>query len=117
MPVTRDLLAYYRGLEIHNDPLHCESVAVAVNCEYPESDHAARSRLRVRSMSPFNVLSSQVIGAGTAWMTIESSDVICSRLDPPVLQHQPGCGTKRLLVFDARGWQQQCFELDRRFDD
>jgi predicted extracellular nuclease len=38
--VTRNLLAYYRGTEIHNELLHDESVAFAVDPKYPESDHA-----------------------------------------------------------------------------
>jgi endonuclease/exonuclease/phosphatase family metal-dependent hydrolase len=40
MLVTRNLLAYYRGSEIHNELLHDESVAFAVDRKYPESDHA-----------------------------------------------------------------------------
>lgn len=38
--VTRNLLAYYRGSEIHNEILHDESGAFAVDTKYPESDHA-----------------------------------------------------------------------------
>ena len=38
--VTRNLLAHYRGSEIHNELLHDESVAFAVDRKYPESDHA-----------------------------------------------------------------------------
>jgi endonuclease/exonuclease/phosphatase family metal-dependent hydrolase len=38
--VTRNLLAHYRGSEIHNEVLHDESVAFAVDAKYPESDHA-----------------------------------------------------------------------------
>jgi hypothetical protein len=33
-------LAHYRGSEIHNELLHDESVAFAVDRKYPESDHA-----------------------------------------------------------------------------
>ena len=40
MLVTRNLLAYYRGSEIHNEVLHDESAAFAVDRKYPESDHA-----------------------------------------------------------------------------
>jgi endonuclease/exonuclease/phosphatase family metal-dependent hydrolase len=40
MLVTRNLLAHYRGSEIHNEVLHDESVAFAVDRKYPESDHA-----------------------------------------------------------------------------
>jgi endonuclease/exonuclease/phosphatase family metal-dependent hydrolase len=40
MLVTRNLLASYRGSEIHNELLHDESVAFAVDRKYPESDHA-----------------------------------------------------------------------------
>jgi len=40
MLVTRNLLAHYRGSEIHNELLHDESVAFAVDRKYPESDHA-----------------------------------------------------------------------------
>jgi endonuclease/exonuclease/phosphatase family metal-dependent hydrolase len=40
MLVTRNLLAAYRGSEIHNEILHDESVAFATDRQYPESDHA-----------------------------------------------------------------------------
>jgi predicted extracellular nuclease len=40
MLVTRNLLASYRGSEIHNEVLHDESAAFAVDRKYPESDHA-----------------------------------------------------------------------------
>lgn len=40
MLVTRNMLAYYRGSEIHNELLHDESAAFAVDEKYPESDHA-----------------------------------------------------------------------------
>ena len=40
MLVTRNLLAFYRGSEIHNEILHDESAAFAVDRKYPESDHA-----------------------------------------------------------------------------
>jgi exonuclease III len=40
MLVTRDLLAFYRGSEIHNELLHDESAAFAVDKKFPESDHA-----------------------------------------------------------------------------
>ncbi len=40
MLVTRNLLAYYRGSEIHNEILHDESVAFGTDRKYPESDHA-----------------------------------------------------------------------------
>jgi endonuclease/exonuclease/phosphatase family metal-dependent hydrolase len=39
--VTRNLLAHYRGSEIHNEVLHDESVAFGTDVKYPESDHAA----------------------------------------------------------------------------
>jgi endonuclease/exonuclease/phosphatase family metal-dependent hydrolase len=38
--VTRSLLAHYRGSEIHNELLHDESAAFAVDRRFPESDHA-----------------------------------------------------------------------------
>lgn len=38
--VTRNLLAHYRGTEIHNELLHDESGAFATDIKYPESDHA-----------------------------------------------------------------------------
>ncbi|MCA2217789.1 endonuclease/exonuclease/phosphatase family protein [Jidongwangia harbinensis] len=38
--VTRNLLAYYRGSEIHNEVLHDESAAFADDRKFPESDHA-----------------------------------------------------------------------------
>ena len=40
MLVTRNLLACYRGCEIHNELLHDESGAFATDRKYPESDHA-----------------------------------------------------------------------------
>ena len=40
MLVTRNMLAHYRGSEIHNEVLHDESVAFAVDRKFPESDHA-----------------------------------------------------------------------------
>ncbi|MFF4953340.1 endonuclease/exonuclease/phosphatase family protein [Streptomyces chattanoogensis] len=40
MLVTRNLLAHYRGSEIHNELLHDESIAFATDVKYPESDHA-----------------------------------------------------------------------------
>ena len=40
MLITRNLLAHYRGSEIHNEILHDESVAFAIDRKYPESDHA-----------------------------------------------------------------------------
>ncbi|AFU01358.1 endonuclease/exonuclease/phosphatase family protein [Nocardia brasiliensis] len=38
--VTRNLLANYRGTEIHNEVLHDESADFATDKKYPESDHA-----------------------------------------------------------------------------
>ena len=38
--VTRDLLAHYRGSEIHNEILHDGSQSFATDGKYPESDHA-----------------------------------------------------------------------------
>jgi predicted extracellular nuclease len=38
--VSRGLLQYYRGSEIHNELLHDESAAFAIDVKYPESDHA-----------------------------------------------------------------------------
>ena len=38
--VSRSLLSYYKGTEIHNEILHDESIAFAVDMKYPESDHA-----------------------------------------------------------------------------
>jgi endonuclease/exonuclease/phosphatase family metal-dependent hydrolase len=40
MLVTRNLLAFYRGSEIHNELLHDESQSFATDTKYPESDHA-----------------------------------------------------------------------------
>lgn len=40
MLVTRNLLANYRGSEIHNEILHDESVAFGTDVKFPESDHA-----------------------------------------------------------------------------
>ena len=40
MLVTRNLLGHYRGSEIHNEILHDESLAFAVDEKFPESDHA-----------------------------------------------------------------------------
>ena len=40
MLITRNLLAQYRGSEIHNEILHDESAAFAIDRKYPESDHA-----------------------------------------------------------------------------
>jgi endonuclease/exonuclease/phosphatase family metal-dependent hydrolase len=40
MLVTRNLLAFYRGSEIHNELLHDESAAFAEDRKFPESDHA-----------------------------------------------------------------------------
>jgi hypothetical protein len=34
------MLQYYRGSEIHNELLHDESAAFAIDVKYPESDHA-----------------------------------------------------------------------------
>ena len=38
--ISRSLLAHYRGLEIHNELLHDESVAFGTDVKFPESDHA-----------------------------------------------------------------------------
>ena len=38
--VSRPLLAFYKGTEIHNELLHDESVAFAGDVKFPESDHA-----------------------------------------------------------------------------
>jgi endonuclease/exonuclease/phosphatase family metal-dependent hydrolase len=38
--VSRGLLRFYKGSEIHNELLHDESAAFAVDVKYPESDHA-----------------------------------------------------------------------------
>lgn len=40
MLITRNLLAGYRGSEIHNEILHDESAAFAEDKKFPESDHA-----------------------------------------------------------------------------
>jgi exonuclease III len=40
MLITRNLLAYSCGSEIHNEILHDESVVFAIDRKYPESDHA-----------------------------------------------------------------------------
>jgi len=38
--VSRSLLAFYRGTEIHNEVLHDESLAFVTDKMFPESDHA-----------------------------------------------------------------------------
>jgi endonuclease/exonuclease/phosphatase family metal-dependent hydrolase len=38
--VSRSLVAYYRGAEIHNELLHDESIAFASDVKFPEPDHA-----------------------------------------------------------------------------
>lgn len=38
--VSRPLLTYYEHTEIHNEILHDESIAFAMDTKYPESDHA-----------------------------------------------------------------------------
>jgi endonuclease/exonuclease/phosphatase family metal-dependent hydrolase len=38
--VSRRMLAHYRGTEIHNELVHDESIAFAVDTKFPESDHA-----------------------------------------------------------------------------
>lgn len=38
--MSRGLLPYYRGAEVHNELLHDESVAYATDKLYPESDHS-----------------------------------------------------------------------------
>lgn len=38
--ISRSLLTYYRGAEIHNELLHDESLAFATDQVFPESDHA-----------------------------------------------------------------------------
>ena len=38
--MSRSLLAFYRGAEVHNELLHDESAAYATDEKYPESDHA-----------------------------------------------------------------------------
>jgi predicted extracellular nuclease len=40
MLVTRNLLACFRGSEIHNELLHDESQSFATDVKFPESDHA-----------------------------------------------------------------------------
>jgi hypothetical protein len=40
MLISRNFLAHYRGSEIHNEILHDESTAFAIDRKYPESDHA-----------------------------------------------------------------------------
>jgi exonuclease III len=40
MLVIRNLLAHYRGSEIHNEILHDDSIAFATDIKYSESDHA-----------------------------------------------------------------------------
>ena len=40
MLVTRNLLGSYRNSEIHNELLHDESLAFAIDRKFPESDHA-----------------------------------------------------------------------------
>lgn len=38
--VSRSLLQYHKGTEIHNELLHDESISFATDVKYPESDHA-----------------------------------------------------------------------------
>lgn len=38
--VSRPILAGYKGTEIHNEKLHDESIAFALDVKFPESDHA-----------------------------------------------------------------------------
>ncbi|MEM7554228.1 MAG: endonuclease/exonuclease/phosphatase family protein [Cyanobacteria bacterium P01_A01_bin.84] len=38
--ISRSLMTYYRGVEVHNEVLHDESIAFATDKLYPESDHA-----------------------------------------------------------------------------
>jgi endonuclease/exonuclease/phosphatase family metal-dependent hydrolase len=38
--VSRNMLQYYRGTEVHNELLHDESLAFSDDKKYPESDHA-----------------------------------------------------------------------------
>jgi endonuclease/exonuclease/phosphatase family metal-dependent hydrolase len=38
--VSRSLLAYYRGSEVHNELLHDESISFATDQKFPEADHA-----------------------------------------------------------------------------
>lgn len=40
MLISQGMLSYYRAAEIHNEVLHDESVAFAVDEKFPESDHA-----------------------------------------------------------------------------
>jgi exonuclease III len=37
---SRSLLAYWQGSSAHNELLHDESVAFALDTTFPESDHA-----------------------------------------------------------------------------
>jgi exonuclease III len=37
---SRGLFTFYQGTEIHNELLHDESVAFAIDTKFPESDHA-----------------------------------------------------------------------------
>jgi endonuclease/exonuclease/phosphatase family metal-dependent hydrolase len=39
--VSRPLIEFYRGAEVHNESLHDESIAFAIDEKFPESDHAA----------------------------------------------------------------------------
>lgn len=38
--VSRQMLQYHEGSEIHNELLHDESISFATDVKYPESDHA-----------------------------------------------------------------------------
>jgi exonuclease III len=38
--VSRALLPFYRGTEIHNELIHDESISFATDLKFPESDHA-----------------------------------------------------------------------------
>lgn len=38
--VSRNMLGFYRGAEVHNELLHDESIAFATDTKFPESDHS-----------------------------------------------------------------------------
>lgn len=40
MLISKPLIPYYRGSEIHNEMLHDETIAFALDTKFPESDHA-----------------------------------------------------------------------------
>lgn len=40
MLISKPLIPYHRNAEIHNEVLHDETIAFALDTKFPESDHA-----------------------------------------------------------------------------